>query len=31
LIDRATGIGKSWIEFWSITTGGRSSMTTTPR
>ncbi|TGD56673.1 hypothetical protein [Flavobacterium humi] len=27
LISRANGIRKQWIEYWEITTGGRSSMT----
>lgn len=30
LIDRATAIRAQWIDYWSITTGGRASMTATP-
>jgi hypothetical protein len=31
LIDRANGIARGWVDYWSITTGGRSSMTTAAR
>jgi hypothetical protein len=31
LIERSNGIRKQWIEYWSITSGRRSSMTTNPR
>jgi hypothetical protein len=30
LIDRVNGIRRQWIEYWTITTGGRSKMTATP-
>jgi hypothetical protein len=31
LIERTTGIGKQWIDYWETTTGHRSSMTTHSR
>jgi hypothetical protein len=31
LIERANGIRERWIDYWATTTGGRSSMTTSPR
>jgi hypothetical protein len=30
LIERTNGIGKQWIEYFSITTGRRASMTANP-
>jgi hypothetical protein len=30
LIERVNGIRRQWIEYWTITTGGRSKMTATP-
>jgi hypothetical protein len=30
LIERVNGISRQWIEYWTITTGGRSKMTATP-
>lgn len=31
LIDRANGIRRQWIDYWSVTTGGRATMTVDPR
>ena len=31
LIERTNGIKEEWMKYWAITTGGRSSMTTTPK
>jgi hypothetical protein len=31
LIDRTNAIREKWIEYWPITTGGRVTMTATPR
>jgi len=31
LIERANGIRERWIDYWSVTTGHRSTMTATPR
>jgi hypothetical protein len=31
LIDRTHGIKEEWIKYWATTTGGRSTMTTTPK
>ncbi len=31
LVDRATGIRQSWIDYWWTTTGHRASMTATPQ
>lgn len=31
LLERADGIRRQWMEYWSITTGHRSTMTTNPR
>jgi hypothetical protein len=30
LLERANGIRQAWIDYWSKTTGGRSTMTTSP-
>jgi hypothetical protein len=30
LIERANGIRRQWIDYWSITTGRRASMSVTP-
>jgi hypothetical protein len=31
LIDRANGVRERWIDYWSTTTGNRSTMTSTPK
>jgi hypothetical protein len=31
LIERANGIRERWIDYWSVTTGHRSTMTATPK
>ena len=31
LIERANGIRERWIDYWSVTTGRRSTMTATPK
>ena len=31
LVQRATDIGKRWIDYWQTTTGHRASMTVSPR
>ena len=31
IIERANGIARAWLDYWAVTTGFRSSMTTTLR
>ena len=31
MVERANGIREKWMEYWSVTTGRRASMTATPR
>jgi len=31
LMERANGIRERWIDYWSVTTGRRSTMTATPK
>ena len=31
MIERANGIARAWMDYWAVTTGFRSSMTTSVR